>query len=195
MMRLSALSAATVSLLAIGTAVAPIHDTALIWNATASTPIGLYLLQPYDRLQVMDLVAIEPSTRITRFLAERGFLPKGVLLLKHVMALAGQTVCRFGDHILVDGTAVGEAKDRDHLNRPLPVWTGCRTLSAEQIFVLNPIVPDSLDGRYFGPLPISAVVARAIPLWTQDAANDSFRWRLDAMTFPAIHHDGDAAWR
>jgi type IV secretory pathway protease TraF len=26
--------------------------------------------------------------------------------------------------------------------------------------------PASLDGRYFGPLPRSAIVGRAAPLWT-----------------------------
>jgi type IV secretory pathway protease TraF len=24
----------------------------------------------------------------------------------------------------------------------------------------------SLDGRYFGPIPVTAIVGRAIPLWT-----------------------------
>jgi type IV secretory pathway protease TraF len=25
---------------------------------------------------------------------------------------------------------------------------------------------DSLDGRYFGPVPASAIIARALPIWT-----------------------------
>ena len=28
--------------------------------------------------------------------------------------------------------------------------------------------PDSLDGRYFGPTPRSALLGRARPLWTGD---------------------------
>jgi type IV secretory pathway protease TraF len=31
---------------------------------------------------------------------------------------------------------------------------------------LNADVPTSLDGRYFGPLPLSSVIGRALPLWT-----------------------------
>ena len=31
---------------------------------------------------------------------------------------------------------------------------------------MNPRSANSLDGRYFGPLPASSVVGRAIPLWT-----------------------------
>ena len=48
--------------------------------------------------------------------------------------------------------------------RPLPVWQGCRTLGTGELLLLNPDHPDSLDGRYFGPLPASAVIGRATPL-------------------------------
>jgi conjugative transfer signal peptidase TraF len=180
MMPPRSLSIGLASLLAIGAVVTPRQHAVLIWNATASTPIGLYALRPSQQLRAMDLVAIRPPARIARFLADEGYLPRGALLLKHVLALAGQTVCRFDHRILVDGAVESEAKDRDHLNRPLPVWTGCRTLSPGQIFVLNPSVPDSLDGRYFGPLPISSVVGRAMPLWTDDGSSSRFRWRASA---------------
>jgi type IV secretory pathway protease TraF len=42
---------------------------------------------------------------------------------------------------------------------------------------MNPSVPDSLDGRYFGPLPTTAIVARAVPLWTDEAGDGRFVWR------------------
>jgi type IV secretory pathway protease TraF len=32
------------------------------------------------------------------------------------------------------------------------------------LFALNADVPQSLDGRYFGPLPLSLVIGRALPL-------------------------------
>jgi type IV secretory pathway protease TraF len=37
--------------------------------------------------------------------------------------------------------------------------------------------PDSLDGRYFGPLPRSAVIARAIPILTDEAGDGHLVWR------------------
>jgi conjugative transfer signal peptidase TraF len=149
----------------------------LIWNATASTPTGLYALHPLDRLRALELVAVRPPEPIASYLADGGFLPKGVPLLKHVMAVPGQTVCRTGDAITVDHIEVGEARDRDHLGRPLPRWSGCRTLIAGEVFLMNPTVPDSLDGRYFGPLPVTSVVARAVPLWTDEAGDGRFVWR------------------
>jgi type IV secretory pathway protease TraF len=36
--------------------------------------------------------------------------------------------------------------------------------------------PDSLDGRYFGPLPRDAIVARAVPIWTDEAGDGRFVW-------------------
>ena len=149
----------------------------LIWNATASTPTGLYALRPVGRLHALELVAVRPPEPIASYLADGGFLPKRVLLLKRVMALPGQTVCRDGDAVTVDHIEVGVARDRDHLGRPLPRWSGCRMLQPGEIFLMNPTVPDSLDGRYFGPLPVAATVARAVPLWTDEAADGRFVWR------------------
>jgi conjugative transfer signal peptidase TraF len=149
----------------------------LIWNATASTPVGLYALRPAGRLRVTELVAVQPPAPVARYLAAGGFLPIGALLLKHIAALPEQTVCRTGDVITVDGVTAGDAHDRDHLGRPLPRWRGCRTLQPDQVFLMNPAVPDSLDGRYFGPFPATSIVARAVPIWTAEADDGRFVWR------------------
>jgi conjugative transfer signal peptidase TraF len=148
----------------------------LIWNATASTPTGLYALRSVGQLHALELVAVRPPEPIASYLADGGFLPKGVPLLKHVMAIAGQTVCRDGDVVTVDHVDVGAARDRDHLGRPLPRWSGCHTLTSGEVFLMNPTVPDSLDGRYFGPLPVTSIVAHAVPLWTDAEGDGRFVW-------------------
>jgi len=53
-------------------------------------------------------------------------------------------------------------------NRPLPVWQGCRIIGEDEIFVMNWQSEDSLDGRYFGPLPASAVIGRVVPVWAHE---------------------------
>ena len=137
-----------------------------IWNASGSVPVGLYRLQPAGELFVTQLVAFRPPEPLATFLSERGYLPRGVPMLKRVLALPGQTVCRDGLTIAVDTIAAGEARDRDSRGRPLPVWQGCRGVADGEVFLMNWRSADSMDGRYFGVLPMSAIIGRAEPLWT-----------------------------
>ena len=139
-----------------------------VWNASKSAPLGLYRLQPVDTLFVTELVAVLPPEPLAAFLAEGGYLPRGVPMLKRVLALPGQTVCRNGLTITVDGIGLGEARDRDRCGRPLPIWQGCRIVARDDVFLMNWQSSDSLDGRYFGPLPASAVIGRAVPVWTNE---------------------------
>lgn len=143
----------------------------LIWNASASAPIGLYGVLPVERLERGDLVIVRPGASLTALLAERGYLPRGVPLIKPVAALPGQRVCRQGEAILIDGAVVARARAVDRRGRRLPVWRGCQTITSGELFLLNPRREDSLDGRYFGALPATAVVGRARPLWLVPAPN------------------------
>ncbi|MGY4622858.1 S26 family signal peptidase [Bradyrhizobium sp. USDA 4486] len=146
----------------------PVENTSpwYIWNASESVPIGLYRLQDVGRLDVTRLVAVRPPEPLATFLDLNGYLPNGLPMLKRVLALPGQTVCRTGLTIAVDGIEMGQARERDGRGRPLLVWQGCRILGAGEIFVMNGQSADSFDGRYFGPIPASAVVGQAIPVWT-----------------------------
>jgi conjugative transfer signal peptidase TraF len=139
-----------------------------MWNASNSVPIGLYRLQPVTKLTVTELVAVKPPDLLAAFLDLNGYLPLGVPMLKRVLALPGQTICRYGLTIVVDGIDVGQAQERDRRGRPLPVWQGCRVIAADNVFVMNWQSADSLDSRYFGPLPASAVIGRAVPVWTDE---------------------------
>lgn len=137
-----------------------------IWNASASVSIGLYRLGPASQFQVTELVAVQPPEPLATFLDLNGYLPAGVPMLKRVLALPGQTVCRSGLAISVDDIAMGEARDRDGRGRPLPKWQGCRFVGDGELFMMNWQSDNSLDGRYFGFLPASSVIGRAIPVWT-----------------------------
>jgi len=139
---------------------------AFIWNASGSVPIDLYRVLPEDHLGVTDLVAVVPPDPIAKFLAERNYLPCGVPLLKRVLALPGQTVCRIRLAVLVDGIEMAMARERDRVGRPLPDWQGCRLIGEREVFLMNWQSSDSLDGRYFGPLPAVSIIGRAVPMWT-----------------------------
>jgi conjugative transfer signal peptidase TraF len=149
----------------------------IVWNASASAPIGLYRIQPDRDPPLGTLVAVVPPPRLGRWMAVRGYLGDNVPLLKHVAAKTGQRVCRIGSTVSVDGRPVVVALTRDRLGRPLPVWRGCRTLEAEELLLLNPAHPDSLDGRYFGPLLTATVLGRAIPILTRNTPDAPLMWR------------------
>ena len=149
----------------------------LLWNASASVPIGFYDLERPSPLQVGDLVAVMPDMPLADFMVGRGYIGRGLPLLKHIAALPGQEVCRTGNAVTVDAVPFGDALDRDTHGRPLPVWQGCRRIADGDIFLMNPSVPDSLDGRYFGPLPARDVIGKATPLYTDEAGDGRFIWR------------------
>jgi conjugative transfer signal peptidase TraF len=142
--------------------------TYYLWNASGSVPIGLYRLRAASKLVVTELVAVQPSQPLATFLSERGYLPRGIPMIKRVLAVSGQTVCRDRLTIIVDKIEVGDALERDSRGRPLPVWQGCRVVAEGEVFLMNWQSADSLDGRYFGTLPTTAIVGRAEPLWTNE---------------------------
>ncbi|TPJ31546.1 S26 family signal peptidase [Mesorhizobium sp. B2-7-2] len=152
----------------------------LLWNASASAPLGLYAIRRMAVPTAGALAVIEPPETVARFAAERGYLPLGVPMLKHIEGLPGQEVCRVGRVITVNGFAVGAALERDRKGRALPDWQGCRTIAADQIFAMNRDVHDSLDGRYFGPFPMGSIVGRAMPLWTDERGDGHYTWLAPA---------------
>ncbi|WEX08508.1 S26 family signal peptidase [Chelativorans sp. AA-79] len=143
-------------------------DIRFIWNASASVPVGLYRIVPADHIDVTDLAVVMPPHELAAFLGARGYLPRGLPLIKRVLALGGTEICRRGSVIIAYGTSYGTARDHDARGRPLPAWQGCRTLGNGEAFFMNWDSPDSFDSRYVGPFPLTTVVGRAIPIWTTD---------------------------
>ncbi|GLH77075.1 peptidase S26 [Bradyrhizobium sp. SSBR45G] len=139
-----------------------------IWNVSESVPIGLYAVQPVRQWYVTELVVVLPQGALAEWLADGGYLPKGVPMLKRILALPGQTVCRREHVIIVDDVEVGVARESDSRGRPLPDWHGCLIISDGQVFLMNWQSDSSLDGRYFGLTATSDVIGRAVPVWTRE---------------------------
>lgn len=167
--------AGAVAAAALVSAVLPLSRV-LIWNATASVPTGLYHIRGTASLHVGERVAIDPPHGLRELLAERGYLPSGVPLLKEVAALRGDTVCRHNLTITINGEPAGEARALDSRGRPLPDWGGCRTIGADEIFLMNLRAPDSFDGRYFGPTERIHLLGRASPVWTDEEGDGEHVW-------------------
>jgi conjugative transfer signal peptidase TraF len=159
------LSLVFAGLIAIGCA-SSVHVPQLVWNASASAPIGLYRLVG-NEAHKGDLALIATQPAIRTFAALRGYLPANVPMVKRIVAGNGDVVCALGNAILVDGRPLVRRLSRDGRHRALPAWHGCRTLTRADVFLLMTDVAESFDGRYFGPTARSAVLGKLVPLWTE----------------------------
>jgi conjugative transfer signal peptidase TraF len=180
--------------MAVSTLILPM-PTLLLWNASASAPVGLYAINPLREPAVGEMVAVMPPPALGRIMAERHYLPIGVPFLKHVAARPGALICRRAATVTIDGRRVATAKSADSHGRHLPVWRGCRVLRDGELFLLNP-APDSFDGRYFGAVPATGLLGRATPILTRDTPNAPLRWRLgSACPAHSITPGGDVPCR
>jgi conjugative transfer signal peptidase TraF len=138
----------------------------LVWNASASAPVGLYRVTSEAPARG-DLVLVRAPDAIVGLAAERGYLPRSVPLVKRLAALPGEHVCAFNEAIIIGGEIAARRLATDRQGRALPWWNECRTLSADEFFLLNGEVPRSFDSRYFGPVPTKNIIGRLVPLWTE----------------------------
>jgi conjugative transfer signal peptidase TraF len=161
------------SLLTIGTAVIALVALTwpkqvvpkLYWNATPSVPTGLYLLT--SRMPAKGDLAIISLPEATAVLADaRGYLPGRSRLIKPVVAGSGDSVCRYGLVVSIDGRPLVLADELDMRQRPLPQWDGCHRLMPSEIFVVSR-VSGSFDSRYFEGIHVRHVLGTAVPIWTR----------------------------
>jgi len=142
-----------------------LHGPLLVYNASASAPIGFYRVLPAMPLAIGDLVLAQTPDTVRELADRRHYVPATVPLVKRVAAGSGNQVCATGGVITIDGASVAERKSYDGQGRALPSWAGCRVLAADEVFLLMADKPDSFDSRYFGPVHLDAVIGRLAPLW------------------------------
>src|SRR4051794_38078401 len=136
----------------------------LLWNASASTPRGLYRVYPGAAFHRGDSVVAWLAEPYRSIAARRGYLPRGVPLVKRIVAVPGDRVCAQGAMVSTDGKMAAVRKSLDALGRALPVWSGCRDLGAAEYLLLGDS-PWSFDGRYFGATDRRDIIGRAVLLW------------------------------
>ena len=137
---------------------------AFVWNASASSPIGLYLVTSEDLIRAGDMVVAWAPARVRAMAAERHYLPSNVPLVKRVAAIAGDRVCAVGEQLFINDELVALRRRHDPSGRPLPRWSGCEGLGPGELFLIAPR-PGSFDGRYFGVTEAHDVVGAARLLW------------------------------
>lgn len=137
----------------------------LVWNASASSPTGLYAVQVLGRAAVGDMVIAWLPDEARRLGAARHYIPSNVPLVKRVAAIAGDEVCAVGEAIFINGRLEALRRSHDPSGRPMPWWTGCETLGQGELFLLTPGARTAFDGRYFGITSPAQVIGAARLIW------------------------------
>ena len=132
----------------------------LVYNASASLPVGWYRIQPAASWSVGKIVLAWMPATVRDLAAERGYLPRRIPMLKRVAAGPGSHVCVRDRTVWIDGKPNANVPGEDGSGRPLAAWTGCRDLLADEVFLLN-AAGTSFDSRYFGPIDASYIVGVA----------------------------------
>jgi len=159
-------SLCTLLIAALGASAAMPPRPRLLWNASASAPVGLWRVLPDARAGRGDMVVVRLGEPWRGLAARRRYLPANVPLIKRVAAMPGDRICAFEAWVFVEGRLVATRRRADVAGRPLSWWHGCRTLRDGAMLLLMDD-PLSFDGRYFGPTGRHAIVGKALPLWVR----------------------------
>lgn len=139
-------------------------DPVLIFNASPSVPAGFYLRTDAPPAPGA-FVTVRAAAVAPAYARARGFSDASDRFIKRVAAGGGENVCAHGDTVSLGARVVTRAS-HDNSGRALPRWTGCRTLAADEVFLIGD-TPDSFDSRYWGPIAISTIDGVWSPLRPQ----------------------------
>ncbi len=146
----------------------PKHSVRLVFNRTQSAPIGLYWVKD-SPLSKGDWAILSSKSKASKWAQNHGYLGRDWPMIKRVIALLGDEVCRDGSDVFINKKYVATAQFIDAFGRDLPFWSGCYVLAAHDVFLLN-AHPHSLDGRYFGVMTSTDIDGGAKLIWSVQKA-------------------------
>ncbi len=138
----------------------------VILNETPSMAKGAYVrVGEVDDLKSGDIIAMPMNGAARNYLVKKLGYPKDTMLIKRVAGLSGDFVCRQDNVVTINKRAIFAAHTDRHGN-PLAAWSGCRTLSTNEVFILGDH-PASFDSRFLGPVSQGelAGIYRAVITW------------------------------
>ncbi|WP_175354505.1 S26 family signal peptidase [Hyphomonas sp. ND6WE1B] len=134
-----------------------------LYNPSESAPQGWYRIEALEHLSRGDQVVSNLPQEAAEFASLRGYLPRGIPVIKTVAALEDDTVCETGGVLEIDDVPTVRVLAADKAGRPLPSpWRTCRRLLPDEVLLLSDRTQDSFDGRYFGAIQKTDIIGRAI---------------------------------
>ena len=139
----------------------------VVYNHTSSLPKGFYRLTDLDldtSIRNGELVVFDIPASFRKMVIERKWLNKNDTLTKPVSAIEGDFVCTHNRTVTVNNISYGRVKMYDSEGRPMPWFKYCGTVKKGDVFVFINNAK-SFDSRYYGPVNVNDIHAKARPLW------------------------------
>jgi len=143
-------------------------------NLSGSMPVGLYRVSTEPAVRGAMVLACLPVD-VAIFARSRGYVPNGICpgatapIGKVVLAMAGDSVEMTDTGLIVNGRPVENTMPLavDAAGRSLPKFAaGAYVVGLDEVWLYSPYSKRSFDSRYFGPLSLSSILNRVLPLWT-----------------------------
>lgn len=137
----------------------------ITYTKSSSMPQGWYFVIPAKNLQRHDMVVFLPPKNTRDFLSQHHWGPKSYLLLKYVMGLPGDFVCKQNHYLWINQQKIASILIFYAPNKKLPQNNFCGRLTSDEYLLLSTKIKRSFDGRYFGPIKYDNIIGKAIPLF------------------------------
>lgn len=134
-----------------------------VYNATASVPVGWYLLLSPQNVARDDMVVFVMPDDMQELAVERGWLPEGTKMLKRVGGLAGDMYgVNKSRQFYVNGVYIGQASLVDGKGQQMPDRSSGIHMVEDNCFLPVGDNSHSFDGRYYGAVPLESIKNKAV---------------------------------
>lgn len=133
----------------------------VIYNYTASLPVGWYWLEPAASLRHGDIILCDADEDTMQLAVERQWINPNTHFLKCIYGLPGDVYEIRAHRYIVNGEDKGEIKQYDSAGRKLPLQPDGKYIVPEGYILTGTSEENSFDSRYYGPIPIKNVYNKA----------------------------------
>jgi type IV secretory pathway protease TraF len=123
----------------------------LVYNASASAPLGFYSVTRHGAISRGDLVLARLPDAARRLAADPRLSAARCAGRKARSGILGDIVCVDSGIVLIDNRVAARTLLMDREGRSLPAWHGWRPLTEGEIFLLNESAVASFEAGISGP--------------------------------------------
>ena len=136
----------------------------LTYQVSISMPKGFYLIVPAKHIKRNDVVIFYPPPKIKTFLVQHKWIPNSAIMMKHVIGMPGDMVCKKNNALFVNNKYFGPVLTYYAPHKKLPNEPFCGKLKKQEYLLLSARIKRSFDCRYFGPVKRQQIIGKVIKL-------------------------------